>query len=66
MQRNPQESQQVAQLSQRDRATHEILRFAKSRSGMFEPPFGGLTGRYVLYLYPVGKRMIEHLASFYS
>jgi len=33
---------------------------------MFEPPFGGLTGRYVLYLYPVGKRMIEHLASFYS
>ena len=29
----------VAQLSQRDRATHELLRFAKLRSGIFEPPF---------------------------
>ena len=35
-------SKQVAQLSQRDRATHELLRFAKLRSGIFEPPFGGL------------------------
>jgi len=33
---------QVAQLSQRDRATHELLRFAKLRSGIFEPPFRGL------------------------
>jgi len=33
---------QVAQLSQRDRATHELLRFAKLRSGIFEPPFWGL------------------------
>jgi len=33
---------QVAQLSQRDRATHELLRFAKLRSGIFEPPFGRL------------------------
>jgi len=32
---------QVAQLSQRDRATHELLRFAKLRSGLFEPPFWG-------------------------
>ena len=38
--------QEVAQLSQRDRATHELLRFAKLRSGIFEPPFGGL-GRKV-------------------
>ena len=37
--------QQVFQLSQRDRATHELLRFAKLRSGIFEPPFwGGLSG----------------------
>jgi len=36
---------QVAQLSQRDRATHELLRFAKLRSGMFEPPFGGLRAK---------------------
>ena len=28
-------------MSQRDRATHEILRFAKLRSGIFEPPFFG-------------------------
>jgi len=28
--------QQVAQLSQRDRATHELLRFAKLQSGIFE------------------------------
>ena len=35
---------QVAQLSQRDRATHELLRFAKLRSGIFEPPFWGLMG----------------------
>ena len=35
---------QVAQLSQRDRATHELLRFAKLRSGIFEPPFWGLRG----------------------
>ena len=33
---------QVAQLSQKDRATHELLRFAKLRSGIFEPPFGVL------------------------
>jgi len=33
--------QQVAQLSQRDRATHELLRAAKLRSGIFEPPFWG-------------------------
>jgi len=33
---------QVAQLSQRDRVTHELLRFAKLRSGIFEPPFWGL------------------------
>jgi len=30
---------QVAQLSQRDRATHELLQFAKLRSEIFEPPF---------------------------
>ena len=35
---------QIAQLSQRDRATHELLRFAKLRSGIFEPPFWGLRG----------------------
>ena len=34
--------QQVVQLWQRDRATHELLRFAKLRSDVFEPPFGGL------------------------
>jgi len=34
--------EQVAQLSQRDRATHELLRFAKLRSGIFEPPFRDL------------------------
>jgi len=28
----------------RDRATHELLRFAKLRSGIFEPPFWGLRG----------------------
>jgi len=38
------EEKQVAQLSQRDRATHELLRFAKLRSGIFEPPFWGLRG----------------------
>ena len=38
-------SKQVAQLSQRDRAMHELLRFAKLRSGIFEPPFGGLRGK---------------------
>jgi len=36
---------QVAQLSQRDRATHELLRFTKLRSGIFEPPFAGLRGK---------------------
>ena len=36
--------EQVAQLSQRDRATHELLRFAKLRSGIFDPPFWGLRG----------------------
>jgi len=36
---------QVAQLSQRDRATHELLPFAKLRSGIFEPPFRGLGKR---------------------
>ena len=35
---------QVAQLSQRDRATHEFRRFAKLRSGIFEPPFWWLRG----------------------
>jgi len=35
---------QVAQLSQRDRAMHELLRFVKLRSGSFEPPFWGLRG----------------------
>jgi len=34
--------EQVAQLSQTDRATHQLLRFAKLRSGIFEPPFGDL------------------------
>ena len=34
---------QVAQLSQRDCATHELLPFAKLQSGILEPPFfGGL------------------------
>ena len=36
--------QQVVQLSQRDRAMHELLRFTKLRSGIFEPPFWGLRG----------------------
>ena len=36
---------QVAQLSQRDRATQELFRFAKLRSGIFEPPFGDLGER---------------------
>jgi len=36
--------QQVAQLSQRDRATHQLLPSAKLRSGIFEPPFWGLSG----------------------
>ena len=35
---------EVAQLSQRDRATHELRRFAKLRSGIFEPPFWRLRG----------------------
>jgi len=30
---------QVAQLSHRDRTMHELLRIAKLRSGIFEPPF---------------------------
>ena len=34
----------IAQLSQRDRSTHELLRFAKLLSGIFEPPFWGLRG----------------------
>ena len=34
--------EQVAELWQRDRATHELLRFAKLRSGIFEPPLWGL------------------------
>jgi len=38
------EEKQVAHLSQRDRATHELLRFAKLRSGIFEAPFWGLRG----------------------
>jgi len=33
---------QVAQLSQRDRATPELLRFAKLRSEFLSHPFGGL------------------------
>jgi len=36
--------QQVAQLSQRDCATNELLRFAKLRSGIFELPFWGIRG----------------------
>ena len=40
-----QRAKQVAQLSQRDGAMHELLRFAKSRSEIFEPPFGGLRGK---------------------
>ena len=40
--RTAQQREQVAQHSQRDRATHELLRFAKLRSVIFEPPFGGL------------------------
>jgi len=36
---------QVARLWQRDRATHELVRFAKLRGGVFEPPFGGLRGK---------------------
>jgi len=39
---------QVAQPSQRDRATHELLRFAKLQSGIFEPPSWGLTGNVVV------------------
>jgi len=35
----------LAQLSQRDPETHELLPFAKLRSGIFEPPFGGLRGK---------------------
>ena len=31
---------QVAQLSQKDRATHELLRFAKLRSEFLSHPFG--------------------------
>jgi len=38
----PSGSKQVAQLSQRDRATQELLRFAKLRSWIFSHPFGGL------------------------
>ena len=62
---------QVAQLSRRDRATHELFRFAKLRSGIFEPPFRRLRGK--VGALPVGKRLIdflqvinEHLASCYS
>ena len=33
---------QVAKLSQRDRATPELLRFAKLRSEFLSHPFGGL------------------------
>jgi len=65
---------QVAQLSQRDRATHELLRLAKLRSGIFEPPFWELRGnvdascvrrwkkrgRLLIYV------IIEHLASTHS
>jgi len=38
------QTQQVARLSQRDRTTHKLLRFAKLRSGIFEPPFWGGLG----------------------
>jgi len=41
---NEVQKRQVAQLSQRDCATHELLRFAKLRSGIFEPLFWGLRG----------------------
>jgi len=43
--RLPYEYEEVAQLSQRDRATHELLRLAKLWSGIFEPPFGGVRGK---------------------
>ena len=36
---------QVAQLSQRDRTTHQLLRFAKLGCGIFQPPFWGLGKR---------------------
>jgi len=35
---------QVAQLSQRDHAMHELLRFAKLGSRILKPPFWGLRG----------------------
>ena len=35
---------QVAQLSQRDSATHVLLQYTKLRSVIFEPPFWGLRG----------------------
>ena len=44
---------QVAQLLQRDRATHELLRFAKLQSRIFEPPFWGLRGN-------VGASCVRH------
>jgi len=31
------------------------------RSDVFEPPFGDLGERQVLYLHPVGKRVIDFL-----
>jgi len=40
-----QKKKQVAQLLQRDRATHELLRFPKLRSAIFDSPFGGLRGK---------------------
>ena len=54
-------NQQVAQLSQRDRATHELLRFAKLRSGIFEPPFWGHRGNVGASLYVVGRSVIDFL-----
>jgi len=38
------QSVQVAQLSQRDRATHELLRFAKFEVEFLSHPFWGLRG----------------------
>jgi len=39
------EMYQVAQLSERDCAMHKLLRFAKLKSEIFEPPFLGAQGK---------------------
>jgi len=51
----------VAQLSQRDRATHKLLRYVKLRSGIFEPPFWGLRGNVELHVYVVGRSVVDFL-----